>query len=100
MNSTEGIREEVAQLVRQDIVDAVDDVLHGATFDGRRLVVAAGERLARLIPDSARVVDQLETFPDPGGLAYSEGISGSTARAASSSSISERVSCCAPSRPT
>jgi hypothetical protein len=72
MNSTEGIREEVAQLVRQVIVDAVDDVMHGATFDGRRLVVAAGERLARLIPDSGRVVDQLETCPDPGGLAYSD----------------------------
>jgi hypothetical protein len=72
MNSTEGIREEIAQLLRQDIVDAVDDVIHGATFDGRRLVLAAGERLARLVPDSSRVVDQLETFPDPGGLAYSE----------------------------
>jgi hypothetical protein len=74
MNSTEGIREEreeVLRLVREDIVAEVDDAIHGATFDGRRrLVLAAGARLVRRVPDSGRVVDQLETFPDPGGLAY------------------------------
>jgi hypothetical protein len=76
MNSTEAVREtareDIAHLVRQDVVEEVDDVIHGATFDGRRLVLAAGGRLSRLIPDSGRVVDQLETFPDRGGLAYSE----------------------------
>ncbi len=71
MNSTEGIREEVVRLVREDVVEEVDDVIHGATFDERRrLVLAAGARLVRRAPDSGRVVDQLETFPDRGGLAY------------------------------
>jgi streptogramin lyase len=72
MNSTEGIRE-VVHLVREEVVEEVDDVIHGATFDERRrLVLAAGARLVRRVPDSGRVVDQLETFPDRGGLAYAE----------------------------
>ncbi len=70
MNSTEAIRGEVADLVREHIVREVDDVVHGAAFDGRRLVLAAGNRLVRILPDSGRVVDQLETSPDRGGLAY------------------------------
>jgi hypothetical protein len=73
MNSTEQIREDVLHLhlVREQVLDEeVDDVIHGITFDGRRLVVAAGNRLVRISPSSGRVVDQFETFPDPGGLAY------------------------------
>ena len=81
MNSTEAIREsireDIAHLVRQDVVVEVDDVIHGATFDGRRLVVAAGELFARLIPDSGRVVDQLETFPIEVGSPTPSDISGS-----------------------
>ncbi|HZU85797.1 MAG TPA: hypothetical protein VE987_22885 [Polyangiaceae bacterium] len=61
---------DVARLVREHVVGEADAPLHGATFDGRRLVLAAGNRLLRLVPDSGRVVDQLETFPEPGGLAY------------------------------
>jgi hypothetical protein len=56
--------------VREDVLDEVADFIHGATFDGRRLVLAAGYRLFRIAPDSGRVVDQAETFPDRGGLAY------------------------------
>jgi ligand-binding sensor domain-containing protein len=70
MNSTEAIRGEFAHLVREYVVEGVGDVIHGATFDGRRLVLAASNRLLRLLPGSGRVVDQLETFPDRGGLAY------------------------------
>src|SRR5580704_14282344 len=72
MNSTEGVREEeVVRLVREEVVEEVDDVIHGVTFDDRRrLVLAAGARLVRRVPDSGRVVDQLETFPERGGLAY------------------------------
>jgi hypothetical protein len=69
MNSTEAVSEEMALLVREHVVDEVDDVIHGVTFDGRRLVLAAGYRLFRLMPDSGRAVDQLETFPERGGLA-------------------------------
>jgi hypothetical protein len=70
MTTTEPIRRNVALIVREQVVDEIDDVIHGATFDGRRLVLAAGNRLARLMPDSGRVFDQLETFPARGGLAY------------------------------
>jgi hypothetical protein len=70
MNSTEAVGVEVLRPVREHVVEEVDDVIHGATFDGRRLVVAASNRLARLLPGSGRVVDQLETFPHRGGLAY------------------------------
>jgi hypothetical protein len=69
MNSTEASRE-VARLVREHVVRVVDGAIHGLTFDGKRLVLAAGERLVRLAPETGRVVDQLETFPDRGGLAY------------------------------
>jgi len=70
MNSTEAMPGQVAQLVREHVVEQVDDAIHGVTFDGRRLVLAAGYRLFRLIPDSCRLVDELETFPARGGLAY------------------------------
>jgi hypothetical protein len=61
---------DVAQLVREYVVDEVDDDLYGATFDGKRVVVAAGDHLVRLVPGSGRAVDHLETFADRGGLAY------------------------------
>jgi hypothetical protein len=70
MNSTEAIPADLARIVREHVVEEVNDVIHSATFDGRRLVVAASYRLLRLLPGSGRVVDQLETFPDRGGLAY------------------------------
>jgi hypothetical protein len=73
MNTTETVRDnvQVAQLVREHVLEDVSDPIHGATFDGRRLlIVAASYRLFRILPDSGRVVDQLETFPDRGGLAY------------------------------
>jgi hypothetical protein len=64
------VRRDAAQLVREHTIEGVADAVHGACFDGRHLVLAAGYRLFRLVPDSGRVVDQLETFPAPGGLAY------------------------------
>jgi hypothetical protein len=71
MNSTQTTAGDVAILVREHVVDEVDDVIHGATFDRRRrLVLAASNRLVRVLPGSGRVVDQLETSPDPGGLGY------------------------------
>jgi hypothetical protein len=69
MNHVETVRGDVAQLVREHVLD-VDAVLFGITFDGRRLVVAGGDRLWRLVTDTGREVDELETSPSPGGLAY------------------------------
>ena len=70
MVSIEPVRGDVAQLVREYVVEDIDDDLYGATFDGKRLVVAAGDDLVRLVPESGRAVDRLETFADRGGLAY------------------------------
>jgi hypothetical protein len=70
MNSTETVTQQVAELVQEYVVAEADDVIHGVTFDGKRLVLAAGNRLLRLSPESGRVVDQLETFPDRGGIAF------------------------------
>jgi hypothetical protein len=72
MNQNEAVRGggDAVQLVREHVVEGIDDVVHGATFDGRRLVVAAGYRLFRLVPDSGHEVDQLETSPSRGGLAF------------------------------
>jgi hypothetical protein len=70
MNHVETVRGDVAQLVREHVLEGVDDVLWGVAFDGRRLVVAGGDRLWRLVPDTGREVDELETSPSPGGLAY------------------------------
>ncbi len=44
--------------------------IHGAAFEAGRLVLAWDAYLLRITPDSGRVVDRLETFPAPGGLAY------------------------------
>lgn len=70
MISIEPARGDVAQLLREYVVEEIDDDLYGATFDGKRLVLAAGDHLVRLVPESGRAVDQLETFADRGGLAY------------------------------
>jgi hypothetical protein len=73
MTSTETIDTRVAQVahaVREHVVHEADGVIHGITFDGRRMVLATGARLIRVAPESGRVIDQFETFPDRGGLAY------------------------------
>jgi hypothetical protein len=70
MNWTDQLDHKVLPLVREHAIGETDGELHGATFDGRRLVLASGNRLLRLLPDNGRVVDQLETFPDRGGVAY------------------------------
>jgi hypothetical protein len=70
MNQTETVRSDTAQLVREHVIAGIEDPAMGITFDGRQLVVAAGYRLFRLLPDSGRIVDQLETFPLAGGLAF------------------------------
>jgi hypothetical protein len=70
MISTEPVRGDVAQLLREYVVEEVDHDLYGATFDGKRVVVAAGDHLVRLVPESGRAVDHLETFADRGGLAF------------------------------
>lgn len=57
-------------LAQEWAVDQADGSVHGITFDGRRLVLASGKRLSRLSPSTGRVIDQLETFPERGGLAY------------------------------
>jgi hypothetical protein len=57
-------------VVRQFRVPDLDGPIHGITYDGRYLVLAAGSRLVRYVPDEERVADQLETFPGAGGLAF------------------------------
>ena len=99
MNSTQGTREEVVRLVRAYTVNGIEGALHGATFDGRRLVLAAGDRLVRLSPDSGRFIDQLRRSQLEGSSRTTAGTSGSAARARSRSSTRERATCCGPSRP-
>ena len=70
MNTTEAIRDDVPGPVHEWTVEQADGNVHGIAFDGIRLVLAAGKRLLRLSPATGRVIDQLETFPDRGGLAY------------------------------
>jgi nucleotide-binding universal stress UspA family protein len=70
MNETKAQPEVVAQLVREREIASARDVAHGITFDASRLVVAGGRYLVRVVPASLRLVDELETFPVPGGLAY------------------------------
>jgi hypothetical protein len=70
MNSTERCHEGALHLVHEQALDELDDVVHGIAFDGSRLVVAAGYRLVRIAPGSGRIIDQFETFPDRGGLAF------------------------------
>jgi hypothetical protein len=59
-----------ARLVREYDATAPGDALQGATFEGTRLVVASDAYLLRVVPESGRLVDRLETFPEPGGLAF------------------------------
>jgi nucleotide-binding universal stress UspA family protein len=69
MSTSETIRGEPATLIRDYEIGGAESV-HGITFAASRLVVASGAYLMRLVPDAGRVVDRLETFPTPGGLAY------------------------------
>jgi nucleotide-binding universal stress UspA family protein len=68
MNQT--TRADAAQLVREYEAECPGDALQGATFEGKRLVLANDAYLLRVVPDSGRVVDRLETFPASGGLAF------------------------------
>jgi hypothetical protein len=69
MNSTEAIREESAHLEREYVVEGLSGDIHGAAFSGRLLRLAAGDWLVRFAPETGRLVDRFQTFPDPGGLA-------------------------------
>ena len=70
MNQSKAATVEVVKRIVEYEVGEADDVLRGITLDSRRLVVAGGARLVRVVPLTGRVIDQLETFPGPGGLAY------------------------------
>src|SRR6185312_15005933 len=70
MMSADPVRGDFAQLVREYVVEEIAGDLRGATFDGKRVIVAAGDHLVRLVPDSGRAIDHLETFPESGGIAY------------------------------
>lgn len=59
-----------AQLVREYEVAFHQGPLRGATFEGKRLILAGDAYLLRVAPESGRVVDRFETFPAPGGLAF------------------------------
>ncbi|MGH7435485.1 MAG: universal stress protein [Polyangiaceae bacterium] len=59
-----------ARLVVEYQTATAGAALCGATLAGRRLVLASNAYLLRLVPDSGRIVDRLETFPAAGGLAY------------------------------
>jgi Universal stress protein family len=69
MDAHEGIEEAGARLVREHTISGAAR-LHGVTFDGTRVVVASGTSLFRIQPRGGRVVDELMTFPEPGGLAH------------------------------
>jgi nucleotide-binding universal stress UspA family protein len=64
------IHAEEARLVLEYDTPGTGAALCGATLAGRRLVLASNAYLLRLVPDSGRVIDRLETFPAEGGLAY------------------------------
>jgi hypothetical protein len=70
MNQTEAVRGDIVQLVGEHIVPGIEEGVHGVAFDGKHLVVAAGYRIFRLVPDTGWLIDQLETSPSPGGLAF------------------------------
>jgi hypothetical protein len=70
MLSSEPIRKDVAELVRQYDVGEIGADLFGVTFDGKRVVVASSDHLVRLVPETGRPIDHLETFAEPGGIAY------------------------------
>ncbi len=70
MISTEGTRISAMQVIRDWELTELDGAVHGITFYGRWLVVASGACLLRVVPDTGRVVDRLETHPDPGGVTY------------------------------
>ncbi len=63
-------RTDAAQLVGEYESAFPQNVLRGATFASGRLVLASDAYLLRVDPDTGRVVDRLETFPEPGGLAF------------------------------
>ncbi|HEY5242634.1 MAG TPA: universal stress protein [Polyangiaceae bacterium] len=71
MTQNEVIRTtDLARLVREYEVPDTTEIVHGIAFDTSRLVVASGPYLSRLVPDSGRAVEQLETWPAHGGLAH------------------------------
>jgi nucleotide-binding universal stress UspA family protein len=59
-----------AELAHEIDLRAMADPLTGAAFAHGHLVVASGSYLLRLVPRTGRIVDRLETCPQPGGLAY------------------------------
>jgi hypothetical protein len=69
MTSTEPIREESVQLDSEYAVEGLAGDIHGAAFSGRLLRLAAGDWLVRFAPETGRLVDRFQTFPDPGGVA-------------------------------
>jgi nucleotide-binding universal stress UspA family protein len=72
MNTTPSVREDRTQLVREHEVPVTGTSapVHGVTHYDGKLVLASGEYLFRLRTDNGRLVDHLQTFPIPGGLAY------------------------------
>jgi nucleotide-binding universal stress UspA family protein len=59
-----------AELAHEIDLRPMADSLTGAAFAHGLLVVASGSYLLRLVPRTGRIVDRLETCPQPGGLAY------------------------------
>ncbi len=70
MSQSGAIDRAVAPILREHIVSGLDGGAYGIAAVGRRLFVAAGLGLFRIAPESGRVIDELETHPSPGGLAY------------------------------
>jgi nucleotide-binding universal stress UspA family protein len=70
MNTSETVHGARATLIREYEISGAPAGVHGITFAASRLVVASGAYLLRLVPDTGRLVDRLETFPVSGGLAY------------------------------
>jgi hypothetical protein len=74
MNETPVLNQQQAgasvKLVQEVDLSAAGDPLTGAAFVNGHLVVASGGYLLRLAHHNGRIVDRLETRPDPGGLAF------------------------------
>jgi nucleotide-binding universal stress UspA family protein len=67
---SEGVRDEVARLLLELETTGTADTLHGVTLRDGRLILAGGDYLVRVVPDTGRLVDEIVTSPTAAGLSY------------------------------
>jgi nucleotide-binding universal stress UspA family protein len=63
-------RPQSARLARECETGWPDGAVHGVAFERTRLVLAVDAYLVRLVPETGRAIDRLETFPARGGLTF------------------------------